>query len=670
MMRKALLLTAALGFVASSAFGAKLKVLPPNIPAVPIIDTPVTESGYVLKSSNQHPPVISETPGEIVGYTFHDQQHNCAMGKQIAVNSFGGVHLVWTHAPNAAVDPRRIYYNYRVPDVEYPATNPEDAWIHGEGTIVDDNLQRTGYARLDLSNSDRSIVVYHRNHGSGRTDTQVAVEMDPAGDPSIVGSGVFDRSWVDIASYPSRTLIWPGVTIDGDESVYAISQDNDDATPSPGNTVYYGKSTAAIPVSGTMSYTPWETIAPSASRMRSLSYLIDASETSNKVARIVMAGFNDEPSYDGAGGIWQRENNVILEISSDGGATWEEINITNYEDPEQARVSNWFRDGDHPGFVGDDGLGLDHWYFRAAYTFDVHIDNEDRVHVVWTTCMFKIPDFSVTNPADAVTGLIDTGALFHWDDESRTTHVIVDDLMNDINFSEDAGDLGAFKTTISNPTIGSDESGNLFVTYSSFSAEDLGGADAEFRPNGDVYVVGSMDHGATWSSAVNVTNSATPDCEPGDCDSEVWVSMAEKVDNYIHIMYVNDKEPGRYTGPGSESDAFNCPVMYHRVPVDILAIEDNNDNTVAGARPRLERNYPNPFQTATTIRFSLDKSDRVSLKVYDVDGRLVKTVVDNQAMDSGRHEVNFRADNLPSGVYFYQLQTSGRSDTKRMLMLK
>ena len=83
----------------------------------------------------------------------------------------------------------------------------------------------------------------------------------------------------------------------------------------------------------------------------------------------------------------------------------------------------------------------------------------------------------------------------------------------------------------------------------------------------------------------------------------------------------------------------------------------------------LSQNYPNPFNPSTTIKFALPVSGQVSLKVYDITGRLVSEII-NQNLQAGTHEVNFNASDLSSGAYFYKLETKGFSDIKKMMLVK
>jgi hypothetical protein len=83
----------------------------------------------------------------------------------------------------------------------------------------------------------------------------------------------------------------------------------------------------------------------------------------------------------------------------------------------------------------------------------------------------------------------------------------------------------------------------------------------------------------------------------------------------------------------------------------------------------LEQNYPNPFNPTTNINYSITKAGQVSLKVYNVLGQEVATLV-NQVQNAGHFVVNFDASKLASGIYMYTIQSNGVSLTKKMMLLK
>jgi hypothetical protein len=83
----------------------------------------------------------------------------------------------------------------------------------------------------------------------------------------------------------------------------------------------------------------------------------------------------------------------------------------------------------------------------------------------------------------------------------------------------------------------------------------------------------------------------------------------------------------------------------------------------------LTQNYPNPFNPSTTIRYSMSTLEFVTLKVYDVLGNEVATLV-NEEKPVGSYEVDFNAARLSSGIYFYKLQAGSLVETKKMILMK
>ena len=83
----------------------------------------------------------------------------------------------------------------------------------------------------------------------------------------------------------------------------------------------------------------------------------------------------------------------------------------------------------------------------------------------------------------------------------------------------------------------------------------------------------------------------------------------------------------------------------------------------------LYQNYPNPFNPTTVITFEVKQSSNVKLEIYDMIGTKIKTLV-NGRMNSGKHEIIFNAENLPSGIYFYRLITPQYQSTRKMSLIK
>lgn len=101
------------------------------------------------------------------------------------------------------------------------------------------------------------------------------------------------------------------------------------------------------------------------------------------------------------------------------------------------------------------------------------------------------------------------------------------------------------------------------------------------------------------------------------------------------------------------------------VTAEILSVD-------AGIMPieyTLSQNYPNPFNPVTTINFAIPEAGKVKLTVFNAMGQVVSELV-NRDMETGYHSINFKADHLPSGVYFYTISSNSFTQTKKMILLK
>ena len=104
------------------------------------------------------------------------------------------------------------------------------------------------------------------------------------------------------------------------------------------------------------------------------------------------------------------------------------------------------------------------------------------------------------------------------------------------------------------------------------------------------------------------------------------------------------------------------------VPIEISSVDvEQTQETISEFS--LEQNYPNPFNPSTNIRFRISDFVLVSLKIFDVLGNEVATLI-NEEKPEGSYEVEFRANGLSSGIYFYQLQAGSFINTKKMLLVK
>jgi flagellar hook assembly protein FlgD len=98
----------------------------------------------------------------------------------------------------------------------------------------------------------------------------------------------------------------------------------------------------------------------------------------------------------------------------------------------------------------------------------------------------------------------------------------------------------------------------------------------------------------------------------------------------------------------------------------ITGIEGENTTPVGFF---LNQNYPNPFNPSTTIEFTLPKSEYVELKIYNILGKEVSTLV-SMKLNPGNHTYTFDGKNLATGIYYYQLVAGDYREVKKMILLR
>lgn len=348
--------------------------------------------------------------------------------------------------------------------------------------------------------------------------------------------------------------------------------------------------------------------------LTTVSAMVTASRVSDKVAIV----------YTHPRDLTAQIYNDIYYIMSNDGVTWDfragKVNVTHY---------------------GQGGDSL--W----AYTdCDAVFDYNDNLHIVWNA------------QYSSSAGLwYQDSRLMHYERDGGTFSQI------DI-YTEDhwiAGcDMGVWNFMYAKMSIAPDADNRLFVTYTGWDSLDCSACG---KANGDIYMNYSLDGGATWSPKENMTNSHTPGCQAGDCDSDHWSSLAETVTgNTLHLFYVNDKDAGGI--PQTECTATDNPMLYLAYPVTAIHAGDDLPKDF-----KLSQNYPNPFNARTNIGFELLKNSHVNVTVYDITGSRVATLLDGD-LKAGAHQISWDADRVASGLYYYTLKTSYGELTKKMTLLK
>jgi hypothetical protein len=248
------------------------------------------------------------------------------------------------------------------------------------------------------------------------------------------------------------------------------------------------------------------------------------------------------------------------------------------------------------------------------------------------------------------------------------------------------------------PLIASDDAGRFYIVYNQTpDAKSLSGTNsvmcqrynADGTPNGNIFVAATYAQDCFLEAIDTKSN--------GDFMVTFWegsLSYCQRISsngtfigNYYlvstqypaipkiitDIAIYNNKvisiwQDGRY----GTYDVF-CNIRSFTIPDSITSITPIITETPSSYS--LSQNFPNPFNPVTKIRFdvpvchSCESRNPVVLKVYDVMGREVQTLV-NERLQPGTYEATFDGSALNSGVYFYKLTTDGYTETKKMLMIK
>ena len=121
-------------------------------------------------------------------------------------------------------------------------------------------------------------------------------------------------------------------------------------------------------------------------------------------------------------------------------------------------------------------------------------------------------------------------------------------------------------------------------------------------------------------------------------------------------------------GPSSNASNISNAGFWYQF-VDLITSVEQIPNDGLPKEFRLQQNYPNPFNPTTTIQFAVPKTSNVTIKIYDVIGRQVATLIDDE-YQPGQYKVVFEAGQLATGMYIYRIQAGDFLETKKLMLLK
>lgn len=636
------------------------------------------EEGKVFKSSvpSQEQIFKAKDPskGDSIGITCYQSQANNVLRKMVTVYK-GNPYFAWTIKTPATSSKREVHFISKDANGNYVHEQAFNAGTAGESRWSCLDVARTGTA-ADLATF--GVVCHYGSSASSNLNVRI--------DGAFQGTKQFDPS-TDPSVALANDIVYLAST--GDRTTYTFYKSADfGATFTQWGTINDFKS--SIP--------RFEDATTGAGNQNTEVDLFKSANEKYVCYMSVNDGVRSGLVYDSVPA--DSATNIWTLTSSDNGATWKPDVIA--KAGVAGLVSNIpdlnIKSGDVE-FTHTLGSGkVDTIKAKADYTlsfapFDPAdpgkigyitpkgaVTNDGVVHVVSDglakyTGYAVIPTVKYSDGTTATNVKVDmTGAeyrapIVYWNSKDRKWLEVstskTSKLSNDNYLFGGPGTTGYQNQ----PSISVSEDGNVvFVVYrgadyindtlyrttnANLSTPSLGWYSA-------LYYNTSFDGGKTWGTPATVPGTS------GNKVAEFAVStdqLLEKVsagEYKVHMTYLADKDLA--TAYGTKI----VPIKYQTLSFKTNAVEQNNGKINNFA---LAQNYPNPFNPSTVINFSVPSTMKASLKVYDVLGKEVATLVDG-IVTVGNNNVSFNASKLSSGVYFYTLRAGNMTTTKKMLLTK
>jgi photosystem II stability/assembly factor-like uncharacterized protein len=310
--------------------------------------------------------------------------------------------------------------------------------------------------------------------------------------------------------------------------------------------------------------------------------------------------------------------------SSDGGAIWQQCTMTAGLETRDVKIKA------NTIYVStyDQGLGKS-------------TDNGDT----WSGASSSVPEdncgaFNITNNGTLLLAVKGSGGIYRSTDDGASWNITNMNQSPEVYSLTVAVNNYIFAATADENHDGIYRSTNDGATWTKIKSDNNEYyMEGVATSDGKIYlgamgigIFSTSDYGATW------------DLHAQGFQNLIGFALAIGIDGTIYSTTVEDV----YKSTGTTGVGYNE-----------LSINDF----------QLAQNYPNPFNPSTTISYSLPVQHQVSLKVYDVLGNEVASLV-NEEQNAGSHSINFSAAQLSSGIYFYRLNIGNFSETKSMILIK
>ncbi len=322
-----------------------------------------------------------------------------------------------------------------------------------------------------------------------------------------------------------------------------------------------------------------------------------------------------------------------------------------------------------PSMIGHDGMfDLVDGYHTADYgplfenfgQLDMAVANDGVVHAVAN-------GYGLVFDATRDSAIASSFPVLYWNSTTETWVSIsdpdIDDRWEAIEAGYPGNGFGQYY-----PSISASEDGQ--VLYAMWSGPEITAADtfnvdpAYGLYHTDLYHAYSVDGGANWTYG-GLFPGMVADISETFGHAAQHLEKISDTEYRAHIVYMADPSVG--VGVFGEGDiAALADILYTTYDIVLTSVDDDA-NLVRNFD--LAQNYPNPFNPSTVINYTLAERSNVTLKVYDVLGKEVASLVNN-SQEVGSHQVTFDASNLASGLYIYTLNAGNFTSSKKMMFLK
>ncbi len=336
---------------------------------------------------------------------------------------------------------------------------------------------------------------------------------------------------------------------------------------------------------------------------------------------------------------------VFLMKSTDNGQTWNKTVI--FQHP-------------YPKFKENTTLVLDTPWVCDGTTACA-IDNSGNVHVFFG--LMRVLNDDLTDEATSYFPYSD--GIAYWKEGMPMFATVNSDTLynqghlvgwvQDVNGNDtifDFVDLAVYYLSVTSmPTVTIDEDNLIHLFFTSVMDNKDNGSQ-NYR---HIWYRKSTDVGLTWTDFQDVTGGLTHNFH--EC---VFPSLSFTADDYLHLLYQQDDEPGLAVRGDSDPYQDNA-IVYLKMNRTNVGLDEFNNLVF------VNQNYPNPFTTNTQIVVSLRNACKISMEITNFIGQKVYEVP-AESVNSGYHTFSFDRNNFEAGIYFYTVKAGNQTITKKMII--